>query len=409
MCIQAYDAPEGVTTSYMKKRSWALCLSICLLTLHLSAALAATLGPAETIGDLRAMLEEAAYGDVLLVSGDVSMDSGSPLSSREAVHISSQSGEDAVLRGLRLRNASVTFSDIALDDSLYISGTSSVHLSRGVRVRGSDGQCGLSFSGNGVLILEPGSKVAGGSGSSGVSIEHAGGDLYVSIEGSVLGGSGSTGGAGVVISPLCEQSAVFISGDIQGGRGDTLGGHALNLYSLSGNAFVTINGVLQGGDGSIGGDGIQLVSASDFVTVGVNAHVKGGSGSSHGGNAFILMNAADASSFHLSGTFSGGDAAASSAQPGTSLHLVGESAAARTKIDNCMLEDGKQAASASPAAITAIPTASPSPTPLPTPEPVFKPEVTPLPEITAPADDVGVIITPEPPEGEIELPDFLKN
>ena len=68
MCIQAYDAPEGVTTSYMKKRSWALCLSICLLTLHLSAALAATLGPAETIGDLRAMLEEAAYGDVLLDS-----------------------------------------------------------------------------------------------------------------------------------------------------------------------------------------------------------------------------------------------------------------------------------------------------------------------------------------------------
>ena len=328
----------------MSIRLRAFALSLICSMLPLLSSLAATLGPAETISDLRAMLEEAASGDILLIAGEVSMDNGVPLTSEIPVHITSQSGETAVLRALRLQDASITFSNIAFENSLLISGTSSILLSRSVSVRGTDGESGLSFHGNGSLILEPGCKVEGGRGGAGVSISHSGGEFYTSIEGSVLGGSGASGGPGVLISPLRDSSSVLVSGSIQGGSGASLGGHALNLYNLSGNAFVTVSGSLQGGSGSIGGDGIQLVSAGDSVNVGVSAKVKGGTGDSYGGNALILMNAEDSSSFNLSGSFSGGDASGEGAQPGTSLHLVGESAAVRARIDNCMLEDGRRLA-----------------------------------------------------------------
>ena len=160
----------------------------------------------------------------------------------------------------------------------------------------------------------------------------------------------------------------MITGSITGGDGDGTGGHALNLYELSGNAYITIDGRLKGGNGSIGGDGIQLVSASDNVSVGISGQTKGGSGENYGGDALILMNVQDSSSFHMSGYFSGGDAASENAMPGTSIQLVGNSAAARARIDNCILEDGKPFKP------------TPAPTPESTPEPIIHPTIEPVPE-----------------------------
>ncbi len=393
----AASAPEGVSTYMMNKRLWAAALSICIACMQLSPALAATLGPAETMSDLRAMLDEAADGDTLLISGDVAMDRGEPLTSAASVLFSSQSGETAILRGLLLRDISASFSNIQLEDSLNISGTSTVHLSRSAHVRGRDGQSALSFSGSGTLIIDPGCVIEGVSGGTGVSIRHTGGEFYGSIEGRVLGGSGDNGGTGVLISPLSGAGAVLVAGDIQGGEGTSLGGHALNLYDLSGNAFVTVAGALTGGSGFIGGDGIQLVSASDTVSVGVNAIVKGGTGQSYGGSALILMNASDSSSFNLSGAFSGGNALGEGATPGTSLQLVGDGAVVRTRIDNCILEDGRYLSATPKPEMILTPEPSPTPTPEPTATPVFRSEVTPLPEITSPADNIAYIITPEPP------------
>jgi len=386
------------------RRLGAFALFFILIILQCLSACAAVLGPAETIEDLRAMLDEAAAGDTLLISGDIAMDGGAPLASDASVRVTSQSGEIAVLRGIRLQDASITFSDILFLDSLQITGSSTILLSRGVHVRGGEGQTALSFDGNGTLIIEPGCDIEGGEGGEGVSIRHTGGEFYGSIEGSVHGGAGNQGGAGVTISPLRDSSAVLISGDIQGGSGTSIGGHALNLYDLSGNAYVTVAGRLTGGDGFIGGDGIQLVSAQDNVSVGVSGAVKGGAGSSHGGSALILMNAVDASSFNLSGSFSGGDAIGSNAQPGSSLLLVGDDAVVRARIDNCILEEGRHlsAADKPDVLLTPQPTAEPTQTPEPTPAAPARPEITPLPEITSPADNIAYIITPEPPASDAE-------
>ena len=359
-------------------RVWAFVLSVFLFSSSVSSSFASVLGPVSSYKELLELAASASDGDTILVSGEIKAESEAALSTQASIHIQSLDG--AAISGLSLSQASVSFSGVTLSDSLSISGTSHVQLGNGVRVTGSFGRSGVSFSGDGTLIVEPNCSIEGGEGSNGLSISHSGGEFYASIEGSIRGGSGNAGGAGVVISPLKNNGAVMITGSIEGGRGDILGGHALNLYDLSGNAFITVAGSLQGGGGSIGGDGIQLVSAQDSVNVGINGRVKGGSGENYGGNALILMNAEDSSSFHISGYFAGGDVTGENAYPGTSLHLVGDSASLRARIDNCILEDGRQLK----------PTASPVPSPTPTPD------VTPLPQITAPADNPAIMITPEP-------------
>jgi len=337
----------------MIKRLWALALVGIMLCLPISSSLAAMLGPASSADELCALLDSAGNGDIILVSGSISAHGRDPLTSDASVQIRSEDG--AMISGLRLRDASITFSGVSFSDSLVVDGTSHIHLGRSVSVVGGDGQTGLSFSGSGTLIVESDCDVSGGKGSSGISISHDGGEFYGSIEGRIRGGDGSSGGAGVVVSPLQESGALMIAGSIQGGNGSSVGGHALNLYGLSGNAFVTVDGSLQGGSGAIGGDGIQLVAASDMVNVGISGRIKGGQGESYGGNAMIMMNAEDASSVKLSGYFSGGDAIGEHAQPGTSLRLVGDSVSARTHVDNCILEDG----------MNLIPSPTPVPVPLP--------------------------------------------
>lgn len=374
-----------------------LLLSFILIFTHIAFTSASTLGPAETIGDLRAMLEEASAGDTLLISGEIIMDERSPLTISSPIRITSQSGETAILRGLCLSDSSITFSNIHFEDSLFISGSSDICLSRGTRILGSDNHSALSFTGSGTLIIEPGCSIEGSAGHEGISIHHSGNAFYGSIEGYVRGGNSEHGGTGVVISPLLDSGAVLLSGVISGGDGVSLGGHALNLYNLSGNAFITIDGTLTGGSGFIGGDGIHLISMRDNASVGVQGNIRGGAGQSHGGSALILMNASGSSSVNLSGTFSGGNAIGTSALPGTSLHLVGNSAVVRTRIDNCILEEGKYLTSAHTPTVSSEATPLTTATPLPTPTPQTPPRITPLPEITAPANDIAYIITPEPP------------
>lgn len=373
-------------------------LSLAFILLHLPFAFAATLGPAETFEDLCAMIDEASSGDTLLISGEIDANEDFPLTTHSPLRITSQYGEIASLKNLRLHNASITFSNVLLQDTLSVSGNSNICLSNGVHILGSEGESALSFIGNGTLIVEPHCQITAHSGGEGIFISHTGGEFYGSIEGSVQGGSGQNGGAGVVISPLLGSSAMLISGSITGGNGTSLGGHALNLFNLSGNAFVTVDGTLTGGSGFIGGDAIQIISAADTVNIGIGGSVKGGSGHSHGGCALILMNASGSSSFNLFGSLSGGDAIGKAAQPGTSLHLVGDSAVVRTRIDNCMLEDGRYISSTPKPEATETsfkPISTPSPTPSPTPQ--VSPKLTPMPEITAPAENIAYIITPEPP------------
>lgn len=370
----------------MRTRLWALALSFILLILPAASACAAALGPATTYAELRELLASANQGDVILVSGVISANNRIPLSTQASVRLSSADGESAAIHGLRLRNASITLSNITLSDSLIIDGTSHIQLASGVSVSGADKKSGVDFTGSGTLIIDRGCTITGGSESAGVSIAHSGGDFFTSIEGTIQGGSGKTGGAGVVISPLSSSGAAMISGSVQGGDGSGHGGHALNLYDLNGNAFVTVDGNLQGGDGAIGGDGIQLVAARDSVNVGISGKVKGGRGETYGGDALILMNAEGASSFQLSGAFSGGDASGRNAQPGTSLQLVGDSTAAHMHVLDCILEDGVQF-------FTSQPSAAPS-----------MPDVTPLPEITSSIEDVEHLSTPVPTPAPAETP-----
>lgn len=391
----------------MNKRLWAFALALCLLVSPFTSASAATLGPASSYDEMLDLLAAAKNGDTLLISGEIDAEGMEPLTTSVAVHIEADDA-DASIRGLRLCDADVTFSSINLSGSLYIEGNSSVLLGRNVSVSADSGETALSFEGSGALIIERGCTIEGGRGADGVYISHTSGDFYGSIEGQVFGGSGHKGGAGLVISPLGDAGALMISGQITGGDGESLGGHAANLYGLSGNAYITVDGTLCGGSGSIGGDGLQLVSISDNVAVGVTGRIKGGSGESHGGDALILMNASDSSSFHLSGSFSGGDASSPAAQPGTSLQLVGDSAALRTHVNNCILEDGLpyQAVDIAPPVqpdVTPLPEIPPQiedaaeaekteePAPTPVPDGTPEPEVTPAPE----ADEI-----PLPDQGE---------
>ena len=321
------------------KRLWVFTLTLWLVFFFCSAAFAQTFGPVSSYEELITAAEAAQSGDTILLSGEISADGREPLSPSAFIHLKSETG--AVVRRLHLQDAALSLTGIALEDGLIVDGASQISLGSGVTVSGADGSAALSFSGNGALIVERGCRIEGGAGAAGISISHNGGEFYSSIEGIVTGGDGSSGGAGMIVSPLREGGAVMITGSIKGGSGTSVGGHALNLYDLSGNAYITVGGTLQGGDGPIGGDGIQLVSASNNVSVGISGQVKGGQGESYGGNALILMNAVDASSVNLSGYFSGGDVIGDGAQPGTSLNLVGDSASLRTRIDNCILEDGR--------------------------------------------------------------------
>ena len=372
----------------MLRRVWALALAFLLACGFPLQAFAATLGPAASYEELQTLLASAKEGDTIMITGEISAKDAPPLSSPVSVHLKSSGG--AVISGLHLQDASLSLSGVTLTDSLTISGTSHVQLGSRVSVSGAAGKAGLSFSGNGTLIVEGGCSIEGGSGNSGVSIRHTGGEFFSSIEGSVRGGSGSSGstgssgGPGMVISPLQESGAVMITGSIEGGSASGVGGHALNLYELSGNAFVTVDGQLQGGRGSVGGDGIQIVSASDFVNVGISGQTRGGDGEHFGGDALILMNTQDSSFFHITGHLSGGNATGENAQPGTSLQLVGDSAASRARIDNCLLEDGKKILSTPEPVVTPAPTSEPTPV------------ITPLPSITPPSEDFATMITPEP-------------
>jgi len=348
-------------------------LAVLITFLPITISFAATLGPVSSFDGLRDLLQSANNGDVILISGALDASGEAPLSPPTHVRITSADYDTASIRHLQILNGDVTLSNLSLEGSLKIGGTSNILLTRGTSVTGSDGMNGISFAGNGTLILEPGSVVTGGSCSAGISIEHQHGDFFASLEGSVVGGSGETGGTGVVIFPLCDSGAVMISGSVIGGKGSSIGGHALNLYELSGNAYVTVNGKLQGGSGSIGGDGIHLISASDNTVVGIAGNVKGGRGEFYGGDALILMNASDSSSFHLSGSFSGGDAIGPDAQPGTSLTLVGHAASLRTFVGDCFLEDGKRLDAVSQ---------------------MIAPSVTPLPGIITSVDDIEQLEEP---------------
>lgn len=365
----------------MKKLLGALALIlICQLSFSASAA---TLGPAASFDELLALAASAQAGDVLLVSGDIPVfDTLTPVA---PVRITSSDGTGA-LRGLRLQDASVVFSDIALLDTLTIVGASNVELSSGVSVVGAPGASGLSFCGSGALLLSRGSRVTGGENAPGVTISHTGGEFYASLEGTVRGGVGLRGGEGIVVSPLGTSGAMMISGDICGGEGTAAGGHALNLYELSGNAYVTVDASLCGGSGDVGGNGIQLVSASDQVTVGISGSISGGQGKSFGGDALMLMNVTGSAAISLSGRLCGGNASTPGARPGSSLLLVGDTTASRTYVNRCILEDGR------------IVPAPPSPEIPLTPAPTAA--VTPLPEITSSIDDIG-LITPLPSDAEM--------
>lgn len=325
-----------------------------LLSSFISSACAATLGPASSYQDLLSLLSDSADGDTILIEGSIAC-SSNPLTTEQPIRIQA-SDDSASLSALHLRNASVIFSGIALNDSLSVDGTSHIQLTSGTRISGADGESALLFSGNGTLIIDRGCVITAADGETGVSIHHTGGEFYSSIEGRVNGGK--NGGNGVVISPLTTSGAMMIDGDIRGGDSTSHGGHALNLYDLSGNAYITIAGSLRGGNGTIGGNGIQLVSANDDVNVGIDANVKGGSGEIHAGDAMILMNAAGASTISLSGHLAGGDASDHGGLPGTSLQLVGDSSVSRARILDCILEDGNSYTGFLP-----------------------EPEVTPLPEI----------------------------
>lgn len=391
---------------FMAKRAGVFALCLCIFALFAAPGVCQTLGPAESYAELLALAAGAAPGDVVLVRGDLSAEGGEPLSTQASVLIRSADGERAVIRSLSLSGASVTFEDVDLTDTLRAEGACSVRLSGGVTVTGAQGREGISFSGNGALLVDAGARVTGGDGGMGIVIRHSGGDFYGEIGGSVRGGDGEAGGAGIQVASLGDSGVMMISGDISGGSGRSLGGHALDLYSLSGNAFVTVNGALDGGGGHVGGNGMEIVSASDTVFIGVDGKVSGGQGDEFGGDALMLMNLEGSSSVRLSGALRGGNVTGEDAHPGTSLLVVGDGTGMHASVSGCLLEDGSHiggeaavaaaaapheeppvqtdaadapAASVPPA--PAEPSAEPSPdSPGISPEPSAAPEASPLPE-----------------------------
>ena len=169
-------------------------LVLFLLTVLLCPALASagTLGPALNYEELLDMVRRAKDGDILLVSGEMTA-TEEAISSPALLQISGDG--KAVLHRLHISDSSVILSDVELRDSLTISGISNVEL-RTVRVEGAPGQSGLSLVGGGTLLIDGDCEITGGKGATGVSVSQRGGDLYVSVEGSIRGGEG--GGSGVM-------------------------------------------------------------------------------------------------------------------------------------------------------------------------------------------------------------------
>ena len=360
----------------------ALALCICLILVFPPTASAASLGPVTDYGELLTLCAQAEPGDTLLVSGELFAAGHDPLTTQGPLRIASEGS--ALLRGVHLHDAEVSFSGVELLDTLTITGASRVELGRGVSVEGAPGSSGVDFSGSGELLIDPDCTITGGSGSAGVSIRHQGGEFYAGIDGVLRGGSGQTGGVGLLVSSLSEGGTMMISGKLHGGNGSAMGGNALNLYDLSGNAFITITGRLRGGEGSIGGDGAQIVSAVGNVSIGINGQISGGQGETYGGDALMLMNIGGASSVNLSGALTGGDALEAGAQPGASLLVIGDATSSHTRVGDCLLQDGQ-----------ALTTATPEPTGTPAPT---EPAVTPLPEITSAVDEPGALPTHTPEE-----------
>ena len=213
-------------------------LVLFLLTVLLCPALASagTLGPALNYEELLDMVRRAKDGDILLVSGEMTA-TEEAISSPALLQISGDG--KAVLHRLHISDSSVVLSDVELRDSLTISGISNVEL-RTVRVEGAPGQSGLSLVGGGTLLIDGDCEITGGEGATGVSVSQRGGDLYVSVEGSIRGGEG--GGSGMEVSPLSEYGTMMLAGTIRGGNDAMMGGTGLNLFGLSGNAFITVAG-----------------------------------------------------------------------------------------------------------------------------------------------------------------------
>ena len=362
-------------------------LVLFLLTVLLCPALASagTLGPALNYEELLDMVRRAKDGDILLVSGEMTA-TEEAISSPALLQISGDG--KAVLHRLHISDSSVILSDVELRDSLTISGISNVEL-RAVRVQGAPGQSGLSLVGGGTLLIDGDCEITGGEGATGVSVSQRGGDLYVSVEGSIRGGEG--GGSGMEVSPLSEYGTMMLAGTIRGGNDAMMGGTGLNLFGLSGNAFITVAGSVRGGRGAAGGAGMQVVSIGDTVSIGVNGEIRGGSGDEYGGNALIVMDAAGAAAVNLSGMLIGGDASAQTGEPGQSLLVIGDSVA-HTRVANCLLQDGEntfiynKAITPLPEITSSVDAVEPLATPSPT--------VTPMPMITTPAPTAMVTPTP---------------
>lgn len=381
-------------------RAFALIFMICLC--FALPACAARLGPADSYEALLQLAAQAKEGDVLLVAGEISAE-GRILSPDKALRITSEGGR-ATISGLSLRNASLTFSNINLTNGLRITGDSHVQLASGVSVKGKEGKSGIDFSGSGALLLDPGSAVTGGEAADGVVICHTGGDLYISLDGSILGGAADAGGSAVTIDPLGEYGALMVTGTLTGGQGTTLGGNALNLYNLSGNAYITVDGRLTGGQGTTGGCGLQLITASDSVTAGLRGQITGGQGRSFGGDAMILMNVTGSASIALSGALTGGNTSAADSIPGQSLQILGKNTALHTYLGEVVLQDGRQFSGST--AVTPLPAITSSidlirPTPSPSPDDAQTPSVTPTarPEETpeaAPAPEATASPSPSP-------------
>jgi len=149
------------------KRFKAFVLSVCLILSLSFSASAATHGPATSYKQLLDLAEKAQEGDVLLVSGSLSAEGYSPLSPQGYLLIQSVSGDPATLRSMQLADARISFSNIHIEDSLSITGTSHIELSDGVSVKGAPGKSGVWFDGSGSLLVYPGCVVTGGEGGDG--------------------------------------------------------------------------------------------------------------------------------------------------------------------------------------------------------------------------------------------------
>ena len=314
-----------------------LLLAVCMVLIS-SPASSDTLGPIRSADGFLSSALNAKPNDTFLFTGDIDC-SNLSLSGLNLV-LTSAGGRTATLRNLSLSDSSVRFERIRIEDSFSISGHSEIELQGSVSVSGKEDSCGLSFQGNGMLIIDSGCTVFGGSGAPGIQILHTEGDFYANIEGAVRGGDGDTGGTALVISSLCEQGTVFVNAELKGGNGAFIGGNALSLYQLTDAAYVSVEGNIQGGNGKIGGDGFQVVSAKDRSFVRFGGTSSGGMGESHGGNALTILRVSGSSTVIVDGKLAGGDVFKRDGIGGHSLLIADNASIGHTVIRNSMLQDG---------------------------------------------------------------------